>query len=259
MRRCRPRHQPGGVRRRHPGPGARAVRACRADHDLLAGDLLPVLARLGGNLVGSVHGDAGVGGRPGGGAAGRGRVRADRRPDRLERLAHRRGRERRAAPRRPVARHDRARLHLGGVRSHPPRRCWSPTRTSRLAPRRRNWPGWPGPAGRPATASRRPGAESTDDRCGLPVPLDVDGDPAAADRIAALGVTEVSLAAAYHAVRAVTPFHPGHRVVTRDAAAYYRPDSGPLARRAAAPGRAGSGGPPCSSGPRARCTPPGCG
>jgi hypothetical protein len=55
-------------------------------------------------------------------------------------------------------------------------------------------------------------------------PWDVDGDPAAADRIAALGVTEVSLAAAYHAVRAVTPHHPGHRVVTRDAAIYYRPD-----------------------------------
>ena len=57
-------------------------------------------------------------------------------------------------------------------------------------------------------------------------PWDVDGDPAAPDRIAGLGVTEVSLAAAYHAVRAVTPFHPGRRVVTRDAAVYYRPDPG---------------------------------
>ena len=55
-------------------------------------------------------------------------------------------------------------------------------------------------------------------------PWDVDGDPAAADRIAGLGLAEVSLAAAYHAVRAVTPFHPGHRIVTRDAAVYYRPD-----------------------------------
>jgi hypothetical protein len=55
-------------------------------------------------------------------------------------------------------------------------------------------------------------------------PWDVDGDPAAADRIAGLGVSEVSLAAAYHAVRAVTPFHPGHRVVTRDAGVYHRPD-----------------------------------
>jgi hypothetical protein len=75
-------------------------------------------------------------------------------------------------------------------------------------------------------------------------PWDVDGDPAAADRIAALGVTEVSLAAAYHAVRALTPRHPGHRVVTRDAAAYYRPDP---ARWAGAhlvpadPGPAGAG------------------
>lgn len=57
-------------------------------------------------------------------------------------------------------------------------------------------------------------------------PWDVDGDPAAADRIAGLGIREVSLAAAYHAVRAVTPFHPGHRVVTRDAAVYHRPDPG---------------------------------
>ena len=55
-------------------------------------------------------------------------------------------------------------------------------------------------------------------------PWDVDGDPAAADRIAGLGVTEVSLAAAYHAVRAVTPFHPAQRIVTQDAAVYYRPD-----------------------------------
>ena len=55
-------------------------------------------------------------------------------------------------------------------------------------------------------------------------PWDVDGDPAAADRIAGLGLTEVTLAAAYHAVRAVTPFHPEHRIVTRDAAVYYRAD-----------------------------------
>ena len=54
-------------------------------------------------------------------------------------------------------------------------------------------------------------------------PWDVDGDPAAVDRIAGLGLAEVSLAAAYHAVRAVTAFHPGHRIVTRDAAVYYRP------------------------------------
>ena len=55
-------------------------------------------------------------------------------------------------------------------------------------------------------------------------PWDVDGDPTAADRIAGLGLDGVTLAAAYHAVRAVTPFHPRHRIVTREAAAYYRPD-----------------------------------
>jgi hypothetical protein len=55
-------------------------------------------------------------------------------------------------------------------------------------------------------------------------PWDADGDPAAADRIAGLGLTGVTLAAAYHAVRAATPSHPRHRIVTRDAAVYYRPD-----------------------------------
>jgi hypothetical protein len=53
-------------------------------------------------------------------------------------------------------------------------------------------------------------------------PWDVDGDPAAADRIAGLGLAEVTLAAAYHGVRAVTPFHPQHRIVTREASVYYR-------------------------------------
>jgi hypothetical protein len=54
-------------------------------------------------------------------------------------------------------------------------------------------------------------------------PWDVDGDPAAPERIAGLGAQEVVLAAAYHSVRAVTPFHPRHRIVTRDAAVYHRP------------------------------------
>ena len=69
-------------------------------------------------------------------------------------------------------------------------------------------------------------------------PWDVDGDPAAAGRIAGLGLTGVTLAAAYHAVRAVTPFHPGHRIVTRDAAAYYRAD--PSRWRAGPPVRPGT-------------------
>jgi hypothetical protein len=70
-------------------------------------------------------------------------------------------------------------------------------------------------------------------------PWDVDGDPAAADRIAGLGLTEVTLAAAYHAVRVVTPFHPDHRIVTRDAGVYYRPDP---ARWASLPLRPQAGG-----------------
>ena len=57
-------------------------------------------------------------------------------------------------------------------------------------------------------------------------PWDVVGDPAAAERIAGLGIQEVSLAAAYHEVRAVTPFHPLHRIVTRNAGVYYEPDPG---------------------------------
>jgi hypothetical protein len=73
-------------------------------------------------------------------------------------------------------------------------------------------------------------------------PWDVDGDPAAPDRIAGLGLTGVTLAAAYHAVRAVTPFHPGHRIVTRDAAVYYRTDPSRW--------RAGQSGPP--AGPSGR-------
>jgi hypothetical protein len=56
-------------------------------------------------------------------------------------------------------------------------------------------------------------------------PWDVNGDPAAADRIAALGVEQVTLAAAYHSTRALTPRHPRHRVVTAaHAAVLYPPD-----------------------------------
>lgn len=49
-------------------------------------------------------------------------------------------------------------------------------------------------------------------------PWDVEDDPAAAERVASLGVDSVTLAAAYHAVRAATPRHPRHRVVTVPAA-----------------------------------------
>jgi hypothetical protein len=72
-------------------------------------------------------------------------------------------------------------------------------------------------------------------------PWDVDGDPAAVDRIAGLGLTEVTLAAAYHAVRAVTPFHPEHRIVTRDAGMYYRPDPARWASLPLCPQAGGAG------------------
>jgi hypothetical protein len=71
-------------------------------------------------------------------------------------------------------------------------------------------------------------------------PWDVDADPGAADRIAGLGLAEVTLAAAYHGVRAVTPFHPGHRIVTREASVYYRTD---VARWRGAPLRPVEAGP----------------
>ncbi|MEV4834769.1 hypothetical protein AB0K05_09625 [Nonomuraea sp. NPDC049486] len=54
-------------------------------------------------------------------------------------------------------------------------------------------------------------------------PWDVVGDPAAAERIAALGVTTVALAASYHSTRAATPFHPAHRVLDVPHAAFYLP------------------------------------
>ncbi|WP_086726152.1 hypothetical protein [Streptomyces carpinensis] len=57
-------------------------------------------------------------------------------------------------------------------------------------------------------------------------PWDVNGDPAAPARIAGLGVAQVTLAAAYHSTRALTPRHPRHRVVTAEhAAVLYPPGS----------------------------------
>ena len=79
-------------------------------------------------------------------------------------------------------------------------------------------------------------------------PWDVDGDPGAADRLAGQGLAGVTLAAAYHAVRAVTPFHSRHRIVTRDAAVYYR--ASPSRWRAASSGR-----PARSSAPPPHCAP----
>ncbi|MER5553778.1 hypothetical protein ABT001_19260 [Streptomyces sp. NPDC002793] len=57
-------------------------------------------------------------------------------------------------------------------------------------------------------------------------PWDVVGDPDAAARIAGLGVQQVTLASAYHSTRALTPRHPGHRIVTAEhAAVLYPPDA----------------------------------
>ncbi|GAA2109137.1 hypothetical protein GCM10009759_49520 [Kitasatospora saccharophila] len=56
-------------------------------------------------------------------------------------------------------------------------------------------------------------------------PWDVTGDPAAPERLAALGLHGTTLAAAYHSTRALTPRHPARRIVTAPHfAAYYPPD-----------------------------------
>ncbi|MGW8886018.1 hypothetical protein [Streptomyces sp. NPDC055749] len=54
-------------------------------------------------------------------------------------------------------------------------------------------------------------------------PWDVVGDPDAAARVAALGVQQVTLASAYHSTRALTPRHPGRRIVTAEHAAVLYP------------------------------------
>ncbi|MFI7343577.1 hypothetical protein ACIBUY_37245 [Streptomyces sp. NPDC050085] len=54
-------------------------------------------------------------------------------------------------------------------------------------------------------------------------PWDVVGDPDAARRIADLGVQQVTLAAAYHSTRALTPRHPRHRIVTAEHASVLYP------------------------------------
>ncbi|TMR93926.1 hypothetical protein EJK15_36845, partial [Nonomuraea basaltis] len=54
-------------------------------------------------------------------------------------------------------------------------------------------------------------------------PWDVVGDPAAPERLAALGVDAVALAASYHSTRAATPYHPSHRVLDVPYPAFYLP------------------------------------
>ncbi|MET8245478.1 hypothetical protein ABZV31_14340 [Streptomyces sp. NPDC005202] len=74
-------------------------------------------------------------------------------------------------------------------------------------------------------------------------PWDVNGDPEAPARIAALGVQQVTLAAAYHSTRALTPRHPRHRVVTAEHAAVLYPTDGRWEGRALRPYPAGDWAP----------------
>ena len=56
-------------------------------------------------------------------------------------------------------------------------------------------------------------------------PWDVVGAPECPDQIAELGADRVTLAAAYHTVRALSPRHPSRKVVTAThSAVYYRPE-----------------------------------
>ncbi|MFF9672973.1 hypothetical protein ACF1GS_14835 [Streptomyces eurythermus] len=70
-------------------------------------------------------------------------------------------------------------------------------------------------------------------------PWDVNGDPEAPARIAGLGVEQVTLAAAYHSTRALTPRHPRHRVVTAEYAAVLYPPGDRWAGRGLRPYPAG--------------------
>lgn len=74
-------------------------------------------------------------------------------------------------------------------------------------------------------------------------PWDVNGDPRAPGRIAALGVGQVTLAAAYHSTRALTPRHPRHRIVTAEHAAVLYPVDGRWDGRALRPHPAGDWAP----------------
>lgn len=56
---------------------------------------------------------------------------------------------------------------------------------------------------------------------GTAYPWDLDGDAAFATRARDIGVSRLTIAAAYHGVRAATPLHPAHRLVTAAHAAFY--------------------------------------
>ncbi|MEV8429679.1 hypothetical protein [Streptomyces chartreusis] len=74
-------------------------------------------------------------------------------------------------------------------------------------------------------------------------PWDVNGDPEAPGRIAALGVGQVTLASAYHSTRALTPRHPRHRIVTAEHAAVLYPMGGRWEGRTLRPYPAGDWAP----------------
>ncbi|MFV0136702.1 hypothetical protein ACLGIH_26460 [Streptomyces sp. HMX87] len=74
-------------------------------------------------------------------------------------------------------------------------------------------------------------------------PWDVNGDPEAAQSIAATGVRQATLAAAYHSTRALTPRHPRHRVVTAEYAAVLYPPGPRWAERELRPYPAGDWAP----------------
>jgi hypothetical protein len=66
-------------------------------------------------------------------------------------------------------------------------------------------------------------AGATGRSVGYAYPWDYEGDPAAVERAARLGLDSVALAATYHATRAGTPWHPDHRVIDAQWAACYVP------------------------------------
>ncbi|GAA2563105.1 MULTISPECIES: hypothetical protein [Streptomyces] len=74
-------------------------------------------------------------------------------------------------------------------------------------------------------------------------PWDVNGDPEAPARIAALGTAQVTLASAYHSTRALTPRHPRHRIVTAEYAAVLYPPGDRWSGRTLCPYPAGGWAP----------------
>ncbi|OIK01745.1 hypothetical protein BIV25_05005 [Streptomyces sp. MUSC 14] len=83
-------------------------------------------------------------------------------------------------------------------------------------------------------------------------PWDVNGDPAAPARVAGLGIRQVTLAAAYHSTRTLTPRHPRHRIVTAEYAAVLYPPGDRWAGRDLRPRAAGRWAPGDAYGEAAR-------